>query len=401
MPKLTVATTFPLLPAHDGGRARVLGLYGAVASLGVDVDVVTFGPRNERPRTTVARPGLREIRIPQSAAHYAAELDLRAGRHTEPLTDIAFALFHRLTPDYAAAVRASASDASAVVAGHPYPGEVLAEAAPSRPLLYDAHDVETDLKAAIVPDPGLVAVVRERESRVCDRAEQVLVCADADGERFHRGFGVPRERLVTVANGYDGDRVRWVPWEQRAALRRRVGVDRFTALFVGSRHDPNVAAARAAIAAAAAVPSVRLLIVGGVGDLLDERSLPGNVDVLGVVPDGHLDAVLALADVALNPMSSGSGSNVKMLTYAAAGVPIVSSSFGLRGVGLTPDEHVVVAEPSELAVALEAVAGAPPDVTRDRVARAYAHVREWFEWRSIARRWLDHPPTRRWLDACG
>ncbi len=82
MPKLTVATTFPLLPAHDGGRARVLGLYGAVASLGVDVDVVTFGPRDERPRTTVVRPGLREIRIPQSAAHYAAELDLRAGRHT-------------------------------------------------------------------------------------------------------------------------------------------------------------------------------------------------------------------------------------------------------------------------------------------------------------------------------
>lgn len=401
MPKLTVATTFPLLPAHDGGRARALGLFGAVAALGVDVDVVTFGRTGERPRTTAIRAGMREIRIPASAGHYAAELEMRAGRHDAPLTDIAFALFHRLTPDYAAAVRASAAEASAVVACHPYPGVVLAEQAPSRPLLYDAQDVETDLKAAIVDDRELVDVVGELERAVCDRAEQVLVCTDADGNRFHQRFAVPRDRLVTVVNGYDGQRVRWVPWEQRAALRRRVGVDRFTALFVGSRHDPNVAAAQAAIAAAAAVPSIRLLIVGSVAGMLDDRSLPSNVDVLGVIPDGHLDAVLALADVAVNPMASGSGSNVKMLTYAAAGVPIVSSSFGLRGVGLEPGEHVVAAEPDELAAALEAVAGESRDVTRDRVVRAYSRVRERFEWRSIGRRWLEHAPTRKLLGTCG
>jgi glycosyltransferase involved in cell wall biosynthesis len=41
--------------------------------------------------------------------------------------------------------------------------------------------------------------------------------------------------------------------------------------------------------------------------------------------------VLSLADVALNPMLSGSGTNLKMLDYMAAGVPVISTAIGARG----------------------------------------------------------------------
>lgn len=400
MPKLTVATTFPLLPAHGGGQVRVLGLYGAVAALGTDVDVVTLGRPDERPSTTVVRPGLREIRVPQSAAHHAAERELHAEHDDVPVTDVAFALHHRLTPGYADAVRASATDAAAIVACHPYVAPMLREAAPSIPLLYEAQDVETDLKAGFFRDPELLGVVRDHETEACREAEQILACTDGDADRLEALFGVPRERMVTVANGYDGERARYTPWEQRAALRRSVGVDRFTVLFVGSWHEPNIEAARAVIAAAVELPSVRVLIVGSVGAALRDVEIPANVDVLGTVPEAHLDAVLALADVAVNPMASGSGTNIKMLTYAAAGIPLISSPFGLRGLGLTPDQHVVVAEPDRLAAALELVASEPAEDARARVARAREHVRARFEWRAIAHRWLDHAPTRRLLSSC-
>jgi glycosyltransferase involved in cell wall biosynthesis len=401
VPKLTVATTFPLLPAHGGGPVRVLGLYGAVAALGVDVDVVTLGRTGERPGTTVVRPGLREIRVPQSTAHLAADRRLHAGGDDVPLTDVGFALHHRLTPGYADAVRASAQDAAAVVACHAYPAQLLRESAPALPLLYEAQDVETDLKAGFFRDPALLDVVRRHERLACREAQQILTCTADDGDRLGTLFGAPPERIVTVANGYDGQRTRHTPWEQRIALRRRVGVERFTVLFVGSWHEPNIEAAHAVIAAAEQRPAMHVLIVGSVGGALGDRPLPPNVDVLGAVPEGHLAAVLALADVAVNPMTSGSGTNIKMLTYAAAGVPLISSAFGARGLELVPDEHFVAAEPHELAAALSLVADEPVERTRARADRARRHVRERFEWRTIARRWLDHDPTGRLVAACG
>lgn len=142
------------------------------------------------------------------------------------------------------------------------------------------------------------------------------------------------------------------------------------------------------IAALERLPSIDALIVGSAGLALGDEPVPPNVDVTGAVDAAFLDAVLALADVAVNPMASGSGTNLKMLQYAAAGVPLISSEFGARGLGLVAGEHYVRAEPEQLAEALEAAAGEPQAALRRRAERAREHVRSAFDWRQIARRWL-------------
>jgi len=65
--------------------------------------------------------------------------------------------------------------------------------------------------------------------------------------------------------------------------------------------------------------------------------------------------VLSCAQVALNPVQSGSGSNLKMAEYAAAGLPIVSTPFGCRGLELAGVGNVVQVEPGEFAEKLERV----------------------------------------------
>jgi glycosyltransferase involved in cell wall biosynthesis len=201
-------------------------------------------------------------------------------------------------------------------------------------------------------------------------------------------FGAPAERFATAPNGYDATRVRYTPCEERASLRARVGLHRFTALFVGSEHPPNIAAARAAVSAAENVPEVRMLVVGAAGLGLEDVALPANVDVTGPVHAAFLRAVLSLADVALNPVASGSGTNVKMLEYAGAGAPVISTTFGARGLGFARGEHYAPAEPTQLAAAIEAVAEEPRAETRRRAERAHARVSAEFEWGTIARRWL-------------
>lgn len=387
-PKLTVATTFPIHPARGGGQTRVVGLYGALAELGVDVDVVTLVAHGERPRVHEIRPGLRELRVPKTQAHHHAELELQAGLGGVPVTDVALALHHELTPGYAAAVGASARDASAVVACHPYATEVLLDRAPGVPLIYEAQDVESDIKAGMLGDADVLGVVREHEALTCEHAARVLTCADADALRLGALFGTPADRFTTVPNGYDAQRVPFTSPAERTRRRHSVGLDRFTVLFVGSWHGPNLDAARAVLAAAAALPSARVVVVGSAGSALGEEDTPDNVDLTGPVHEGFLQELLSLADVAVNPMASGSGTNLKMLEYAGAGLPLVSSTFGARGLGFVAGEHYLHGEPEALAGALDTLRGEEPAATRGRVALAYDRVASHFDWPVIARRLL-------------
>jgi glycosyltransferase involved in cell wall biosynthesis len=399
-PKLTVATSFSVHPARGGGQTRVVGLYGAAAALGVDVDVVALVGQEERAAVTQVRRGLREIRVPKSAEHDAAEHRLQRELGF-PVTDMALALYGELTPAYADALREAAATSSAVVACHPYATAALLDVAPGLPLLYEAQDVETDLKAALVAEAEgetaaeALAAVRDAEALACERAAQVLTCSARDADRLGELFGVDAARVAVVPNGYEAAAVPYVDPRQRAANRRAVGLEHFTALFIGSWHGPNLEAAEAVCAAARELPDARFLLVGSAGQALAAEAVPANVDVTGPVHERFLGDVLALADVALNPMMSGSGTNLKMLEYAGAGVPLISSSFGARGLGMTPGEHYVEAEPEALAAALAAVRDEPAEVTAERARRAHEHVAAGFDWPVIARRWLDTAPIER------
>jgi len=94
---------------------------------------------------------------------------------------------------------------------------------------------------------------------------------------------------------------------------------------------------------------VVLLVAGSVGRGLSERA-PW-LRVLGEVDD--LGAVLHAADVGLNPVLRGGGSNVKLPTYLAAGLAVVSTAFGTRGyASLAPLATTV--EPERFAEAIAA-----------------------------------------------
>jgi glycosyltransferase involved in cell wall biosynthesis len=66
-----------------------------------------------------------------------------------------------------------------------------------------------------------------------------------------------------------------------------------------------------------------------------------------------LARLLAAADVAVNPVEAGSGSNLKLAEYVAAGLPVVTTPVGLRGYEAFR-AHVTVAELSEFATAVQA-----------------------------------------------
>jgi glycosyltransferase involved in cell wall biosynthesis len=86
------------------------------------------------------------------------------------------------------------------------------------------------------------------------------------------------------------------------------------------------------------------VIAGGVKDSCQASNAarsPENVTWLGTIAPEQRLSFYHAADVALNPMFSGSGTNLKMLDYFAAELPVVSTAAGARGLELAPNDCIV------------------------------------------------------------
>nr|HPQ38742.1 glycosyltransferase family 4 protein [bacterium] len=111
------------------------------------------------------------------------------------------------------------------------------------------------------------------------------------------------------------------------------------------------------------------------------------------IDEAEKDRALAVADVALNPVLSGSGTNLKILEYAAAGLPTVTTPVGIRGLTLTPDRDVIVTEPDEFADALRRLRS-DPEVRRRLARSARATVVAQYDWKAIGRTMIQTMESR-------
>ena len=278
---------------------------------------------------------------------------------------------------------------------HPFLAPVVADLAPALPTIYDAHNCELALKTQVLQDGPLRAQlleeVREVEALAAQRSSLVLTVSDEDRRALADAYGLPADRFVAAPNGTDlaTGALDVAPAERRrrrdAWLAAHVEAGgarlRSLALFLGSWHEPNNAAARHLVEVARSLPDVGFLMVGSHVRALAGARPPRNVLTLGVVPDRVKEVLLGAADVALAPLTTGSGTNLKVVEYLAAGLPVVSTPLGLRGLDL-PEGAAVVAEIGEFAHAIRGVLDAP--ASDESLERLAASVRATYDWRVIA-----------------
>lgn len=392
-PRLVITSTFPVSPPRGGGQLRAFHLYGALAET-FDIDLLCQAPPTADEGSTVLRPGLVEHVVPRTRAHEEAQAHA-GGRVGTPVTDIVAGELSRLTPAYAERLRELVEGAAGVLLADPFLHPVVRDVAPQAPVVYDAYNCELVLKRQMLP-PGpaadeLLEVVRTVEGDAARASRLVLTVSAEDEANLRAIYDVPAARFALVPNGTDLATVPTVDVATRARRSARWRAElvarggpslEHLALFVGSWHEPNNEAGRVIVELAGELSTVGFLLVGSHVDALRELSLPPNVQALGMVSDAVKRSLLGTVDVALAPLLSGSGTNLKVVEYLAAGIPVVSTDVGLRGLdpALVPTEGVTIADFAE------AVRAALEDpAAREAAAAAAPAVRARYDWRSIGR----------------
>ena len=336
--EVLVTDNQPIEPAVGGGRLRLLALYGDLGD-GIHATYVGSydwsGPKARDLRVTAS---LREIDVPLGDGHFAANRELERVVPGATTIDVSMPwLVESGSPDLVRTLREHAAGADVVVCSHPWMYRSVRDVVRARavPLVYDAHNCEALLRRQLLGDSAaaraLAEGVREIEAELCRESDLVLACSGEDREAFVRLYGIPRDRVVVVPNGVDVRAIRPAHGAEKAHAKRALRAGAFTAVFVGSDYPPNREAARAIVEGIApACPEVTFLVVGGCGDSF-ARACPPNVRLLGAVDDDTRNRAYAAADVALNPVTTGSGIAIKMLDYFAAALATVSTEVGARG----------------------------------------------------------------------
>jgi glycosyltransferase involved in cell wall biosynthesis len=384
--KITVALTFPVFPPRGGGQIRVFHLYRNLARW-FDIELVTFTNHNEKLCRIEISSGLWEIKIPKSQEHHAEEvaIDKKVG---VPVTDIVMPQLYHLTPAYVEALRESTATSDFIVACHPYLLPAIQKVS-DKPIWYEAQDVELELKKTILPDNStahkLLATTRQVEQECSQVSKLIMVCCGDDGKLLNQIYGVEQDKIIEVPNGVDIEAVSYVSLEKRSLNKKELGLDgSFTALFMGSWHGPNLEAVRHIFKIAQELPYVNFLIVGSAGWAFKNEKTPINVGFMGAVDDQTKQIALGIADVALNTVTFGSGTNLKMLEYLAAGIPVISTPVGARGLGVEDGKHCLVVEIEDFAVAIANLKVEDFASKQMRVETAREYVQEKFDWQVIA-----------------
>lgn len=341
--RVAVFNTFDISPAQNGGEIRMTNIYRRMSQTD-EVRVISY---DLRCKTAVRRETLKpaldiiDTMVTDSDRWAFFQTNERLGLYPH---DVLCIDAYTFSPHFLREVTRALAWAEVVVVTHPFLAkEIFSRCTPLQLKVFEALNVEILAKQSFFAPAKdrdladeLLAATRRCERYALEAADIVLTVGESDSQGFVDEYGVDPVRLRVVpngvsVNGYDG-----VSSEACAAFRRESGlVDGDIGIFLGSAYGPNVDSyrmAREMLDQAGFTGTV--FVVGRISDVYDDTwpSVQFTEKWFGFVDDAVKQLLLKSADFAIQTVTSGGGTNLKLFDYMAAGVPILANTFGRRGV---------------------------------------------------------------------
>jgi glycosyltransferase involved in cell wall biosynthesis len=337
--KILILSSFPVVQARHGGQKRVQAVISEYKQHFAQVKSVAVFSRWANPRH-----GPDDIPV----SHATDRLIQESGRLEDILCGEAIFSEPQVKRHLANVLRQFRPDVIQVEQIYPYIGlaPLLDELGLKTQLVYDAHNIEYEMKQAIYQTSPvssaeakqLVGRLESLERELASRAALTATVSPADRDVFQ---ALGARKLVLAPNGiYPA-----VPAaRQAAAWRRQFASDgvNHTFLYVSSAHIPNWTSFLDMVGEGLGflLPDARILLAGGLSHWLTTRykwqPTPGaatfwlRAEGLGILTEDRLSGLLTATDHIILPITTGGGSNLKTAEALLTGKPLIATSRAFR-----------------------------------------------------------------------
>ncbi len=377
-----ILNDYPVSPVEQGGQARVSAVAHELEKSGNAVTILTLDTEPGGRRVSLA-PRIEELNVYRGG--WLRRCDALAGYFTGTSADdsTALAFGPRFARQFNKTLRRELKYADAVILSHPFMlGFVKDSGKKVKRLYLDSHNTEIELKDALyrqgILSKYLKNKVRDGEQEAAQRSHAVFCVSEQNKKHFTK---IKSDRLYVCPNGVDAIPERKLSAAEKYEKRREFDLSREPLLvFVGSEHDPNVEAAKIIVEDLAPhLTSALFLLIGSVCNRFKSKAIADNVLLMDVLETETKDTLLSVCDIALNPLLRGSGTSLKLFDYLAAGLPVISTEAGVRGVDHEECQAIIVTEPENFLNKIKELLRS----NRQREAlgeKAYEFARANFDW---------------------
>lgn len=260
----------------------------------------------------------------------------------------------------------------------------------NKPMVLDARnieyvllrDIQTDVNRSVLRD-RILKKIHDMEKRCMEKVDLIFAISEEYPKEINELYGIPKEKIIPITGGFDTKNIKVPSEEEKDKLKEKLGFKgKRVVLFIGGNYFPNIKAAGFIEKISKFFKkedNVVFLIAGTVGTRINVKS-----ENIVVRPEPYIKPYFRLADIALNPMEIGSGSNVKVIEYLGYGLPLISTKFGLKSY-LIKNEVIIKETPEEFAKAIKDILA--DDRKRDYFSKKGRKLaEERYDWSMIADR---------------
>ena len=389
--KVAFVSAIPAVPASEGNRARILQLTRAVRALGHEVHFAYV----ETPMVLDFDPAAHEAEFGKGCFHLISRR--LEDWKTRFIDDFGFKFshkafrgvrkFHRLLgrdsgfynyldefyyPEIGRQVRdlQRRLGIDAVIVEYAFHSRAFLGLPKAVLRILDTHDSFADRHKAFVNTANKYgywfSVPPAVESRAFRRADVVVAIQEEEERTFRKRLGAEPPVVATVSHILDlGGRVE--------------DLTPSDFLFLGSGNDANIISLKGFLQnvmplVRAARPDIRLVLAGGICGKIEDGE--------GILKLGRVDNLkdaFARAPLSINPITLGTGINIKLLDALAAGVPTISTRTGIRGLSERYRRGVVIVEDNDHRAFADAILqlASSRDQRQELGNRAFEDAIEW------------------------
>jgi len=224
------------------------------------------------------------------------------------------------------------------------------------PIVYCPHNVESIFASEVISRvtqfsqlerkmiPLYVTALEKLATKYV--ADHITAVSQADKDVLCGKYGLDRRKVTVIPSGCELEDA--VDPQAKERLRVEMGFDPDSIIvaFHGYYlHPPNRDAIDTIINHIAPMFEHDKSIVFALYGCHVPKFKRKNVRSFGFVKDLH--HALSIADIALVPVTSGSGTNLKLFDYMNAGLPIITTRKGIEGICANDKEHVIIVDSNQ------------------------------------------------------